>query len=309
MQVLKLKIMKKITLIFLFFVLFHNVLQSQNFAPIGTKWRYDFSAFGQGAGIIEYEAQKDTILFGLSCRQISNKTHWQPCIPPYPLLCQNNSNSAYNLYFHQRNDSLFEVRLDGKIIFVFNFKANIGDTLKVVSVINSSSLRENALVTRKSDTIIGGQTLKFWELTQYCLVGTQQRTFSTKVFEKFYRILDGLFIYGRCTAVIEYNANLCLFESGNWRYEPFACRATSVNNLEESASINISPNPSFDKININSSVNFKRFSIYNTSGQLIKNDLFFNPNEINISDLCKGFYLIQLIDNKELSVYRKFIKQ
>ena len=64
MQVLKLKIMKKITLIFLFFVLFHNVLQSQNFAPIGTKWRYDFSAFGQGAGIIEYEAQKDTILFG-----------------------------------------------------------------------------------------------------------------------------------------------------------------------------------------------------------------------------------------------------
>ena len=73
--------MKKIILLFLIIFLYFEALQSQNFAPIGTKWRYDFAAFGQGAGIIEYEALNDTVLLGLVCRRVSYKRRWQPCVP------------------------------------------------------------------------------------------------------------------------------------------------------------------------------------------------------------------------------------
>jgi Secretion system C-terminal sorting domain len=298
--------MKKITLITLSFALFYNVLQSQNFAPIGTKWRFNYGAIS-GRGYIDYEALTDTVINGLTCRRISYK---QKCTFGNGLSCPPPSifdNQMF--YFHERNDSLFRVYRGGETYLVFNFKANVGDTLKyAIDDITVSGNTNSPIVTRKSDTLIGGQRIKFWELTQKCLSWAHYPTFKFKIYEKIYSMTDGLFVFGRCEGTIEFYAELCYFNDGNFRFDPSNCLRTSLNNLNKSASITISPNPSSDKLIINSPIIFSKYAIYNTTGQLIQNTTAIDANDINISQLSKGFYLLQLIDNEGISINKKFIK-
>ena len=78
-----------------------------------------------------------------------------------------------------------------------------------------------------------------------------------------------------------------------------------INNLSKE-SISIYPNPSFGKITI--SKNYDELRVYNSSGQLVKQFSNFKTTQ-DISDLKKGFYVIELI-NKGVSTSKiKLIKE
>ena len=71
--------------------------------------------------------------------------------------------------------------------------------------------------------------------------------------------------------------------------------------------LRISPNPTYDKISIQSNKEIKSISIYNTLGKKI---LVFNQREkeITISKLLNGIYLVRIEFDDATSVVRKIIK-
>lgn len=71
--------------------------------------------------------------------------------------------------------------------------------------------------------------------------------------------------------------------------------------------IEIFPNPSSDFININSSKTFTKFIIYDELGRVINSEKVLN-NKINIINLNKGIYYIELIGNNQ-RLRTKFIKK
>ena len=216
------------------------------------------------------------------------------------------------LYFHQRNDSLFQVYKNGYINFMFSFKANVGDSLGIIDDFLGTGDSKFAVVTRKTDTLLGGRTIKVWELSKRCNRSFPIEVYTFKVFEQIYRMTDGLFVWGRCGGFIDFSTTLCSYQSGDWRHEQsrsLACTSTAVNQLEKAASITVFPNPSSDKLTVNSSIVFSKYAIYNASGQLIKREAFLQSNEIDISALPKGLYVLQLIDNERFSIRKKIIKQ
>jgi hypothetical protein len=77
-------------------------------------------------------------------------------------------------------------------------------------------------------------------------------------------------------------------------------------------SISIAPNPAHDyfKININEAI-LKNASliIYNTNGVVVKRHFIYaNQQEVDISRLSKGFYLLKLVNGKKI-INEKFIKE
>ena len=297
--------MKKIILAFLIISSYFEALHSQNFAPTGSKWQYEFSAVGGVNGTITYEALNDTSLFGMTCRRVVYK---QRCNGPNAAICRNYTKDDL-LYFHQRNDSLFQVYGNGYVNLLFNFKANVGDSLAIVEDLLGSGDNKFAVVTRKSDTLLGGRTMKVWEMSKRCNRAFPIEVQTFKVYEHIYRLSDGLFIWGRCGGFIEFKANLCAYQSGNWRVEQFSCTATAVNQLDNTAAVSVFPNPSTGKFTVNSSVALSKYAIYNTAGQVLKQAAFLQSNEIDISPLSNGLYLLQLVDNEGFSVYKKIMKQ
>ena len=70
--------------------------------------------------------------------------------------------------------------------------------------------------------------------------------------------------------------------------------------------VNIFPNPAGDYINIETSLNIERISIYNVNGVLIKSISSYS-NYIDVIDLAKGRYLLR-IDTKDGVVVKDFVK-
>jgi hypothetical protein len=69
----------------------------------------------------------------------------------------------------------------------------------------------------------------------------------------------------------------------------------------------IYPNPAFDKISVQSNTSYNHFCIFNLYGQqILEGDL--QTNEINISELPKGLFILKLANDKEY-VQVKFIKE
>ena len=80
---------------------------------------------------------------------------------------------------------------------------------------------------------------------------------------------------------------------------------SSVSNTTNNSSINIYPNPCYDKINVNSDFAFDQIKIYNINGQIIKT-IEGKVSEINILDLSNGIYFLECSGNSKIAT-QKFI--
>ncbi len=67
------------------------------------------------------------------------------------------------------------------------------------------------------------------------------------------------------------------------------------------------PNPAQSIIRIDSSTNFKHYSIYDMSGKLIQKGQIINKI-INVTNLVKGMYLLNLVDDKNIQKTVKLLK-
>lgn len=77
------------------------------------------------------------------------------------------------------------------------------------------------------------------------------------------------------------------------------------NELEKTG---IYPNPVDDILHIKSNQKYKKFNLYSAEGRLVlKGDV--QDNQINVSSLEKGYYIVEIFDNKANSVKHKILKK
>jgi hypothetical protein len=104
--------------------------------------------------------------------------------------------------------------------------------------------------------------------------------------------------------------------SGQWsKYYGKKMSSVGINELNESLTFNIYPNPSASKITIDVSdilfTNEKNYiSLINALGQtVLKSSFNSKQTEIDVSNLPEGIYFVQVVYPNGLSVTKKIIKQ
>ncbi len=69
--------------------------------------------------------------------------------------------------------------------------------------------------------------------------------------------------------------------------------------------INLYPNPTTDMVNVNGNVEVKSLILYNISGQRLRTS---NDNSMDVSDLQKGLYIINVETSNE-TISKRLIKR
>jgi hypothetical protein len=305
--------MQKKTTLFLLLIaccLLPNLLRGQNlvpFAPIGSKWVYNFFSYGHGSGYIKMSFTKDTSIEGISCRELKFDVFFTYCDPATGC-----GNSTQYEYFFQRNDSLFKITPTQipKIKLVFDYRCRVGDTLSLTHHLtynpNIDPISYPAKILRKGDTTLNGRRLKFWELGEYC----RGRLIPNKFFHFEQALNPTLFLYSAatsssCSGNAHFVQELCSFESSGWTYFAKNCRNATQ---EIAASLQISPNPTIENLQITSPQYFSaNYHIYDAQGRVVQNGLYTEGSKLNVSELASGLYFLAL-QNKDGRSIRKFIK-
>ena len=78
-------------------------------------------------------------------------------------------------------------------------------------------------------------------------------------------------------------------------------------NLQDNASISLFPNPANDFITVKSSSEIVSMKAVNMLGQIVIIQTG-NSNNLNISTLSPGLYVLKLVDSKGLKTQKQFIK-
>lgn len=88
------------------------------------------------------------------------------------------------------------------------------------------------------------------------------------------------------------------------------CKVVGVKEISNKISVSIYPNPAVNSIAINTSSFISKVDIYTVNGQLLKSVNFtgsLNNENINVSDLTKGFYFITVSDKNTNQITKKLI--
>ena len=280
--------MQKLSIL-IFCLSFCSFLNSQTFAPIGTKWGFNYASVG-GSGSYFLESVADTIIQGKSCRKLVTQNVYYVC-PACP------SYTKGVRFIHENNDSLFGL-INGNFVLIFRYNLQIGDTF-------SYTPTQKYLVTRKVDTLISGQTLKKWQLKSLCTDTRYNNAYNSFV-EKIGSLYSVLGLGYYCFSDPDYY-DLCTFSSGNIQIGG-SCRYTKTNDLTDNIQLKIQPNPTSSFLNIETEHPFSDFKIYDLAGKLIQKGVYTEGGSLDVSRLAQGIYVLQLIDKQQFKVYRKFVK-
>lgn len=82
---------------------------------------------------------------------------------------------------------------------------------------------------------------------------------------------------------------------------------TSILNIEDKYHINIYPQPAKNNVTIDGFDNLKAYSIFDIKGQLIIEQNNHTDNIINLTNLPKGIYILQLINNTNFTTSKKIV--
>ena len=299
--------MKRIILIFFYLALTTQIFGQNEFAQIGTIWKYSGTAF-VGTFVQQGESVKDTIIQNLTFKKITCIEQFKGyCSPPDCRIDIYNSIK----YFRQSNDSLFEYNVDkNKIILFFHYKLQKGD--RIVTNLNLQQGLDSLLsykVKWVSDTLFNGKRVKKWEI-----IPELQRDYyiyHTYVFLENIGFINS-FIgidYNPCFGFDCSGTNICGFENTTTKYSLGCNLVNAAKDISENINIKLSPNPSQNYIRIHApNLNIVNVKIYDISGRTLINKPYTEGYEIDISGLFRGIYFVQLIDYQFNSVVKKFIK-
>ena len=112
---------------------------------------------------------------------------------------------------------------------------------------------------------------------------------------KYFGYIDDLKVYNRALSANEINSlylNNTILSSQNF----------NQNNLQ----VTLYPNPTNDVLNIEMFNEVKSIEIYNIQGRKV---IFSTQNQINVSDLESGIYMIRIQDTNNAIATKKFVKQ
>ena len=103
--------------------------------------------------------------------------------------------------------------------------------------------------------------------------------------------------------LITFSADSCFSDTST---QNINVNINTVNDLYKDDEINIYPNPANDYIQIETHLEFNSIIITDVTGKIVKSLKY--TKQINISELTKGLYFIQLFNNKETTTH-KFLKK
>ncbi len=274
-----------------------------NFAPIGTRWEYNYFAYGQSEGKYIYESVGDTLINAVPHRVVNLATKLKCDYPGCVFLTK-----SYPLFYTVRNDSLLALSQNG-YIFLFNFNYKQGDSV-TINYRNPSS--PNAVVLRVADTTINGKNLKFWEIRQTC-GPTKNRI--DKVYESIGSIENGFYEFWDKCSSDPTSKQLCNVKMGNWTYDPYVCRYSVATQEIPFFNATISPNPVTEKLKIEFSIEKSiaqmDIVVYDLLGKVIHKQAFDNTNtfeNIDVSRLPTGLYLLTVQSGRKKLWTQKFVK-
>jgi hypothetical protein len=202
-------------------------------------------------------------------------------------------------------------------LLLYDFTKNVGDTVEVyglgLNYPNSIKLKIDSI----SSTIINGVARKTYKFNANGSYHTDEYWYegigsSFGFLTPFLSVSDNIFSL-KCNAK---NDTLYYLRNsiGNFLCSPVepnnSCEytqiATSINDFSAESSFTIFPNPSNDKINVQTDLKINNIIIFNSIGQEVrttKNKL------IDIYNLEKGFYFIRLTTENNRNGIIKFIKE
>ena len=229
---------KQYTLLMLAFVFTQTLAQlPDNFAPIGTRWEYNFFSYGQSYGKFTHESEGDTLINGVTHRVVKTTRKTKCDFPPD---CPFTTTISKNFYT-VRNDSLLSVNGNGYRL-MFNFGYRVGDSINLLY----GSVRK-AVVSRIGDTTINSKRLKFWEIKQTC-TPTRQRY--GNIYELIGSADDGFYEFeDQCTSDPN-SKRLCSVKSGDWTYNPQICTYSVAVHEIEPLNAAVYPNPVSNQLTV-----------------------------------------------------------
>jgi hypothetical protein len=309
--------MKKLFTILMIFGTFCPIVAQipAHFAPIGTRWEYNYYLYGQEFGKFVYESEKDTLINGTPHR-IIKRTRKVQC--DYPS-CTEYVTTVSNEWLTVRNDSLLSATSSG-YRFLFNFNYRVGDSLNFVYT-NPSYRNQKPIIWRIGDTLINGKRLKFWETKQTCIYGSGTGTTTKFRYAKIYELIgsesDGFYEFYDFCISDPLLKGICSVKSGDWVYNRGVCQY-SVGTKDVAASIKATlfPNPTTNELTIDytaahdaSDLTVKIYDVLGKMVHLQKIDAALASLKIKVAHFEAGIYELTIQSANQPPFAQRFVKQ
>ena len=274
---------------------------TQEFAPIGSIWHYtQWTIDPDVVSFKTIETISDTVINGNQCRKMVEVERYLDTV-----------NVTFH-YMYSENDSVFFFA-DNDFQLLYDFGANTGDTiiLGYFTTYNGSPLQmiidsTDAIMVnneeRKIQYITCGDGLVI-EFGEHVIEGIGNTSF-------MFPTLDGS-INGplRC-----YEDNITGFflnpfnTGGGWNQQDCDQIITDIAEINPKYRITLYPNPTSGKIFVKGIDKKTEYRIIDCCGNIIKTGNIEITNEISLTDMPRGFYLLEL-KNENLLTTKKIFKE
>jgi hypothetical protein len=319
--------MKRILLLITFFIVCKVNIAQNSWCPTAAKWYYSSYCFGLNEAKKTVTYIKDSVLNTINCKYVKSE---KTCAPP--------QNGSYSLYYftYENNNVVYLYNANGIFDTLFNFNAAIGDkwfhylnssgsvgdtnscnfwrsTVEVIDTghvtINTFNLKKLALKYNQISRNFNNDTVHFYTIdTVYERIGSLYNGWCPITCEPYYMQTDG-----------EYNGSFRCYEDSSFglyhKLGTLACdslQGVSLKEINSKSKLIIYPNPSSDKISIETTKNFVfpiSVEILNSIGGLIKIIHFQKQTDIqiNINDIKEGLYFVKIVGEQNTFI-KSFIK-
>jgi hypothetical protein len=293
--------MKQIILLSSFFFCFNSVMSAQNeFAPIGAYWKYYYySSFGdERQRLVKVVA--DTLVNGQNFKKLAVEEY---VISRYPVLTT--SRGYDSEFLSTRNDSVF---MGLNQLFLFNFKAQLGDSIKLRGALNGRT--RFCIVDSVGQINLGGINRRIMYFTKYCQNKTNGQTIK---YPKISKLVDNV---GLLTEGLIWDEPDCgVFDVSQYLFSCYnsptfrvpanvTCAPTVSTNELIQSQIAIFPNPANNELTINfpSELQLKSGELMNYLGQKMRFNTLENNQKIDVSNWPNGAYFLRLLfDNQSVT--------
>ena len=284
--------------------------QTNEFAPIGATWWYNYEYFS-GSGYLQLQSVGDTVISGVNCRKIAKTLVQKDLSNPDAVI-----DTFYldNEYVYSDLGVVYNFRL-GSFYTLYDFNAEVGDIWEVGGVSNFGDCDSTGFiqVDNVNTVLIGGV-----ELTQLFTGSVDDDYWNFGTLPVIERIgaLSYLFAHPNSCLIDFYEGgNLRCYYDNEIGYVQIDSTTTcdfvlSSNEITAFTSIEISPNPFSTELKIKLPENFSNsiITIYSLNGSVIYQTTSGNSTVvIPANSIIPGVYFLHVLDN-HIQYHYKIIK-
>lgn len=299
-----------IVLFLVFSISVQSYSQTNEFAPIGATWWYNYEYFS-GSGYLQLQSVSDTVISGVNCRKITKTLVQKDVSNPDAVV-----DTFYldNEYVYSDLGVVYNYRL-GAFYTLYDFNAAVGDTWAVSGVSNFGDCDSTGFIQVDNvNTVL----IEGFELTQLftCSVDDDYWNFGTLPIIERIGSLSYLFAHpNSCLLDFYEGGNLRCYYDNEIGYVQIDSTTTcdfvlSSNEITAATSIAISPNPFSTELKIKLPENFVNsiITIYNLNGSILYQTTTCNSTiKISTNNIIPGVYFLHVLDN-HIQYHYKIIK-